>query len=150
MSNDMAMVKVVFRIPLDGDEVIVKSLWATPLGDERFRLENSPFFAYGVSWLDVVLAAHDEGRLHDFVSVAEKSGHRTVRVIVDREEPQRDALLALAKALGCKYEGFQPRLYAIDVPPAADLATVAARLTEAGYEWEHADPTYEELYGPDA
>lgn len=31
-------------------------MWATQVGPDRYRLENSPFYAYGVSWLDIVEA----------------------------------------------------------------------------------------------
>ncbi len=42
----------------DGD---VETLWASPLGNDLYRLENSPWYAYGVSWQDVVEAHSPEG-----------------------------------------------------------------------------------------
>ncbi len=48
--------KVLFRIDNEDGSSDVETLWATSLGPDRFRIENSPFYAYSVSWLDVVLA----------------------------------------------------------------------------------------------
>jgi hypothetical protein len=79
MTADAPMVKVKLESP-DGD---VETLWATPVGEHLYRLENSPFFAYGVSWLDVVEARPDPAGQLAMARVVEKSGHRTVRVILD-------------------------------------------------------------------
>jgi Domain of unknown function (DUF4265) len=79
MAKRVGMVKVEFRDRHNNSE----TLWATPLGRHRYRLENCPFFAYGVSWRDVVEARPPAKReLPLFVRVTKKSGHRTVRVIL--------------------------------------------------------------------
>ena len=54
------MTKVAFRITDEEGETDVETLWATPLGNHLYRLENSPWFAYGVSFLDVVRARPDD------------------------------------------------------------------------------------------
>jgi hypothetical protein len=37
----------------------------------------------------------------------------------------------------------------IDIPPGVALETVRAYLIERGADWEHADPTFDELFpGP--
>ena len=48
------MVKVLLQ---DGKDV--ETLWAVPVGENLYRLDNSPFFAYRVSWEDVVHAEPD-------------------------------------------------------------------------------------------
>ena len=49
MGHDTSgMVKVLLQAP--GGEV--ETLWATPVGEGEYRLENSPFYAYRLSWLD--------------------------------------------------------------------------------------------------
>ena len=80
---------------------------------------------------------------------ARKSGHRTVRAIVARAADAERLVARPMKALGCSVEGATSTLLAIDVPPEADLGAVARTLTDAGLTWEHADPTYEDLYGDD-
>lgn len=139
------------KIRLQEDEN-VETVWATPLGDGRYRLDNSPFWAYGVSWKDVVEAAPDAGGQLAITRVVAKSGHRTVRVIFP--EPavpgsHNREILDGAVALGCSYEGMHPGYLALDLPPGVDLMRVASYLTEHRVQWEHADPRYSELY-PDA
>lgn len=139
------------KVLLQEDENI-ETMWADPVGPDLYRLDNSPFWAYGVSWLDVVEARPDEGGQLAFVRVVEKSGHRTVRVIFEPgvdEDPAGQAALDGLTALGCTYEGMNPRYLAIDLPPGVDLMAVAGYLTERGVQWEHADPRYSDLY-PDA
>ncbi len=50
--EDVKSVKVQFYDPVVGYE----NIWATPLGDGTYRLENPPFFVYDVSFDDVVSA----------------------------------------------------------------------------------------------
>ena len=127
-----------------------ETLWATPLGSNLYRLENSPFFAYGVSWLDIVEALKsDISNTLEFVQCLRKSGNRTMRVIFEAsrltEAPAQEILRNL-EAMGCSYEGMQPRLVSLNVPREVDLDVVAEFLTsQSGIEWEYADPTYDEV-----
>lgn len=127
----------------DGAEI----LWATALGADRFRIENSPSLAYGLSWLDVVQAAPgSRGRLH-FQRVVHKSGHRTLRARLGMLEGlDRERLLASLNDIGCSYEGEAGRLLAIDVPPGIALERVTGLLLDAQVEWEYADPPLETLF----
>jgi hypothetical protein len=137
------MAKVAL-IDEDGD---IETLWAMPLGGELYRLDNSPFFAYGVSWLDVVEAPPESDGLPTVRRVAEKSGHRTVRVrLEDARAPEAKPFLEGLNKLGCTYEGCGKTLLSVNVPPRVSLDDVASYLVEAGVEWEYADPTYEELF----
>ena len=138
------MVKVLFQ---DGKDV--ETLWAVPIGENLYRLDNSPFFTYQVSWEDIVHAEPDHDGVLCFVSVAKKSGNRTVRVITqgykttsEEAKPFLDGIIKL----GCSYEGFQPRLISITVPASVDLKMVADYLIESGHNWEYADPTYDDLF----
>ncbi len=141
--SEPQLVKVEFRTDDD-----VETLWAEPLGDDRYRIDNTPFYAYGVSWRDVVLAEPQAGAFPIFASVVEKSGHRTVRVIVT-DAGALERLQSGILALGCTFEGAWQELICIDVPPEVDLESVRQFLIASPFEWEHADPTYEQLYGDD-
>ena len=122
-------------------------LWAEPLGSARYRIESSPFFAYGLSHGDVVHAT-DSDDMPQLAGVERKSGHRTLRVALDGEwdldriEIQKflDELLAL----GCIYEAMPPKIVALDVPPEVEVAAVVARLQAQVHDgvlaWEWADP----------
>ena len=130
----------------------VETLWADRVGPHRYRLDNSPFWAYGVSWRDVVEAHPDPDGILRMSRVVEKSGHRTVGVIFDSgadESPEAQAILDGVTALGASYEGMNPRYLAIDIPPGVELMTVARYLTDRNVQWEHADPRYSDVYPGD-
>jgi hypothetical protein len=153
MSNDPTA-KVLFRIPDDAGGTAVETLWAIPLGNDRYVLDNSPFYAYGVSWQDTVLAPIDvqEG-LPTFRSVVTKSGNRTVRVIFDPPvSPDNDSGLVLQGlvAFGCSYEGANPGYISVNIPPGIELQQVRSYLVQHNAQWEHADPTYESLFPDEA
>ncbi len=122
-------------------------VWAEPLGSSRFRIESTPFFAYGLSHGDVVRAS-ERGEKAVLSEVERKSGHRTLRLALDgalevqREEVQ--AFLEELLVLGCTYEAMPPKLVALDVPPELDVALVVERLQERSRAgelvWEWADP----------
>lgn len=144
MSETSNMVKVLMQ---DGSDV--ETLWAVPVGEGLYRLDNTPFFTYRVSWKDVVRAEPDADGVLSFINVAEKSGNRTVRVITngcDTTSKEAKPFLDGIIELGCSYEGFRPRLISINVPPEVDLQTVADYLVASGHNWEYADPTYDDLF----
>lgn len=149
MSSD-EMTKVVFRVDAEDGSVNVETPWATRVGDDEYRLENSLFFAYGVSWQDVVLAPFSlEEERPTFVSVVKKSGHRTIRAIFDPPVAAgnaSDIVLSDIVGMGCSYEGANFAYICIDIPPDADFAAVREFLIEKSIDFEHADPTYDELF----
>ena len=136
------------KVLLQEDENI-ETLWADPVGPHLYRLDNCPFWAYGVSWRDIVEARPDPDGMLRMVRVVEKAGHRTVRVIFDPgvdEDPPAQSVLDGVVTLGCTYEGMNPKYIVIDLPPEVDLMVIAEYLTGAGVTWEHADPRYSDLY----
>ena len=134
-------VKVALRGP-DGD---VETLWADDLGGRRYRLDNTPWYAYGISWRDIVEAKPDADGQLQFQRIVEKSGHRTIRITA--EQPFSDEWLQQIVALGCTYEGATRKYVGIDLPPGIDLEVVGKFLTQQNVRWEHADPTYEQYHG---
>lgn len=120
--------KVKIKIMLPGSDWYkfkAETLWATPLGENLYRIENPPFFADNISYHDVVFAIEFEGKLL-FKSVRQRSSHSTYRIM-----PARDVSLEAItgyveplKQLGCSYAIFQNHQLALDVPNAE--ATVQA------------------------
>lgn len=146
--------KVLFRVPDDEGGATVETLWAVPLGGDRYKLDNSPFYAYGVSWQDTVFAPIDpqEG-LPTFHSVISKSGNRTVRIIMDPPVApgnHSDHVLQGLVALGCSYEGANPKYLSVNIPPDVELHDVRSYLIQHGIQWEHADPTHASLFPDEA
>ena len=149
MSNSPTA-KVLFRVPDDDGGATVETLWATPVGGDQYKLDKSPFYAYGVSWEDVVLAPFDtqEG-MPTFQSVISKSGNRTVRVIFDPPVSagnSSDQVLQGLVVLGCSYEGANSKCISVNIPSEVALQAIRSYLVEHQTQWEHADPTYESLF----
>src|SRR5688500_19721001 len=89
------------KVHLEGPDGEMETLWAWPLGEHLFELHNTPIYAYGVAWHDVIAArAHTPDGFPVFVRVAKKSGFRTGRAI--RAEAAKDsaALQAILDGLG--------------------------------------------------
>ena len=144
--------KVLFRVPAsdEDDHADVETLWAFSLGEDLYKIDNLPFFAYGVSWNDTVYAPydHEEGRA-TFQRAVSKSGNRTVRIIFETPVgPENDSQKVLDElvALGCTYEGANKLLIAVNVPRGIELSDVAEILIGSDVDWEYADPAYEELF----
>ncbi len=113
-------------------------LWARPIGDSLFEIDNTPFFARGVSFRDVVFAER-QGRLNVFREVVRRSGHRTLRAILF-DQTLTSELREQLRMVGCETElSHIPGLIAIDVPPSVELSCVRELLDDgenAGH-WEY-------------
>jgi hypothetical protein len=145
--------KVLFRVTDEEGGTDVETLWATHLGADDYKLDNSPFYAFGVSWEDVVSAPFnpDEG-FPTFDRVVSKSGNRTVRVMFETPvQPgnESERVLQGLVALGCSYEGARRTFFSVNVPPHVQLNVVRAYLIEQRVTWEHADPSYAALFPGD-
>lgn len=144
-SKEQRNAKVLFRVPNEDGSAEVETLWATSVGGDNYRLENSPFWAYGVSWEDVVFApfSKEEG-LPTFQSVVTKAGNRTVRVIFDppiSDGNESDKVLQGLVSLGCSYEGMNPKYVSVNIPSSVALDMVRSYLVAKDARWEYGDPT---------
>jgi len=146
--------KVLFRVPEDDGSAQAETLWATSLGGDQYKLDNSPFYAYSVSWEDIVYAPYDPSEERPrFQRVVKKSGNRTVRVMFDppvESGNPSDQMLQGLVALGCSYEGANRGYMSINIPPEVELQHVREYLIAKEAKWEHADPSYSELFPNDA
>jgi hypothetical protein len=153
MSEHEPSAKVLFRVPDGEGGADVETVWAYDLGNDHYLLDNSPFYAYSVSWEDIVLAPPDDDEGHaTFQRVVTKSGNRTVRIIFDppvEQGNESDRVLQGLVDLGCSYEGLSPSYVAMNIPPQVSLKAVREYLIAARAKWEHADPTYDELFAVD-
>lgn len=110
-----------------------ETVWVEGLPDRTLRLQNTPFFAKGLGYLDIVEVKIEDDELL-FSSVRQHGGHSTYRLILegsttDKQFSERWKFLA---ALGCTYESFGDlRLYAVDVP-TIEAVKAAYPLLQAG------------------
>ncbi len=120
-----------------------ETLWAEPIektaSSAIFRLRNSPFFAEGVSFLDMVSTNPDRdgnGGL-EFSGVIERSGHSTYLILIPADSTDFAENWKVLEDLGCRYESKtlarkdgKKILYAVDVPPEADIDAVYENLSD--------------------
>src|SRR5262245_35582355 len=144
------MPKVLFRVQEPDGSANVETLWATPLRGDRYQLDNSPFYAYSVSWKDIVYAPYDPNeQFPTFERVLSKSGHKTIRFIFEEAVEDGSAskrILQELVLLGCSYEGATKTYICVDIPPDVALQKVRQFLIQNSLRFEHADPSYEELF----
>ena len=147
------MCKIVVRVTAEDGSVNVETPWATNVGADLYRIENPPFYAYSLSWLDIVYAPYsDDEQRPTYQKTIEKSGHRTIRIKF--ESPVSDGNESKHKLedlvqLGCSYEGANPSYICVDIPPEVDFDTVSSYLEKENLNFEYADPAYEELFPDD-
>ena len=115
------------RAPVEGwpPPVDSEGLWASPMGEGRYRIENTPWFAQTLGTYDVVEAVEYEGNRW-VMRKARWSGHLTVRVA--HSDPA--AVLDAFADLGVRGESAAPayQIVALDIPPDADLRAIVGRL----------------------
>ncbi|MFK8052804.1 MAG: DUF4265 domain-containing protein [Woeseiaceae bacterium] len=139
----------------DSDEVDVEFMWADAVGDNHYQLKNFPFYAYGISFDDVVEAhpKDDEDPYPYLTKVIKKSGHRTLRIILDesaKESERSQQLLQAIASMGCGYEGMNGKTYfVVNVQPHCDFDAVRDFLNDEDIRWEYADPTFDEMQAVD-
>jgi hypothetical protein len=142
--------KVLFRVPNEDGSAEVETLWAFDLGNDQYKLDNSPFYAYSVSWQDIVYAPFDKDEERaTFQRVVSKSGNRTIRIVFDspvEKGNESDRVLQGLVSLGCSYEGASKKYISLNIPPEVELEAVRKYLIERDATWEHGDPTYTELF----
>ena len=129
--------KVLFRLNVvDGwPPVAVEGMWTTPVGEHRYKIDNIPFHARGVSDQDVVVAGPGDEPGLWFREIVGPSEFSTIRIAVtnkDDKEPAR----ALFKSMGCDSEGLQTSMFALSIPRASlDEAMIAIKDGEATGRW---------------
>lgn len=136
------------RISLAGRDGSVERLWAERVGPDRYRLENSPAFAFGLSLHDVVEAHEDDQGNRWAVRVVVRGPFSTVRVSLDPVRPRSVRLLNMLARLGCPAEGMCAQWFSVSVPDAVTLARLVEELASGGYQWEYANPKRADVTSP--
>jgi hypothetical protein len=126
--------KVRFELdPSDWHGTGSELLWVAPAVDPgTFELQNSPFHATGVSYLDIVAALPaEDSSTFNFERVVRHSGHSTYMILLEPDDPAAQAGWQQLKEMGCTHESASMGLrngmrllYSVDVPPTADHTRV--------------------------
>ena len=121
-----------------------------------YVLDNVPWFALRVSEGDAVEAAPDGTGYLAMTRVVRKSGNRTIRVILELSDPTRawsyesTVLVSGIQRRGGEIENMNNKLIGVTVPPTTDLLALGNFIDHSGFQFEYADPTYEDLFPDDA
>jgi hypothetical protein len=119
------MVKVTFPLCPGWHHSQTETLWAKKTGTNQFQLMNSPFLAFGVSYLDEVIAKKSKEGALLYERVFKKSGHSTYRLMPFREVSSlTDSPLSSLEKLGCSYEEGRIGsnvLLAVDIPAKVNI-----------------------------
>ena len=121
--------KVAFDLPVETAHwanVPTERLWTEKTSVKmEVRVRNVPFYVKGVAFGDIVRVRADHKRrelvFEDFVS---ESGHSAVRIIIKGSGVRAEAD-AMLRAFDCSWEiDITGSLWAIDVPPHVDYASM--------------------------
>lgn len=136
------LVKVVVKLEKDEDDyppADYEGLWALPVGEGLFQIDNVPFLARGIALGDIVSATVEQQELR-FREVVRPSGHSTLRLII-YDEKDLPSVRAQLEEMGCSIERSHiPGLISVDVPPTVSLPVLRKTLDEGeaqerwGYE----------------
>ena len=130
LSSVEKLSKVTFELEKsDWHEHATETMWAVLLTDNAYSLRNVPFYAYGVSYGDVVVAEAVYGE-NLFRRVFERGGHSTYRIFLigEKSEKQFEQAWEPLRKIGCLYERATDYLVAADVPPETDIYEAYAAL----------------------
>ncbi|SEN17360.1 DUF4265 domain-containing protein [Actinacidiphila rubida] len=108
-----------------------EQLWTRQLASDQFEVVCLPFFTYGICYRDVVTIDSN----HLVSRVLEKSGHRTLRVALVIDHPDREQLHELLHGstveAGLPHEWLQGTYLAVDLPPGTDPTAALVKILEA-------------------
>jgi hypothetical protein len=133
--------KVHFKLVQDEDgypPFTSEAMWCVRIDNDRFRLDNIPYFVTGISYDDVISVLTDEeGRLN-FHQVLEENGHSTLRVMFLGTPADPRPVAVRAKELqgrlttrGCLTRiSPSPEILAVDVPPSIPIGEITDLLSE--------------------
>ncbi|UXZ45556.1 DUF4265 domain-containing protein [Pseudomonas soli] len=133
------MQKIHFPLVIVDDYPPVSSegVWAEPLDDGTFRVDNIPFYSRDACLDDRVSAARGTDGEWLFQRVELDSGNSTLRIVFfDQGVPAIETVLEGLQNLGCGWEGMNRRFFSINVPATVSFDAVLERLDPlAEREW---------------
>ncbi|HEY9747499.1 MAG TPA: DUF4265 domain-containing protein [Allocoleopsis sp.] len=144
MNNNQSVQLVKIRIETPDQEDIntlnKEVLWAEPLGEQLYRLDNVPFYAFSLNVHDVVRCEQLEGDIPVFAELIKPSGYGTLRVIFCDETSEEDCIdiIHALHQQGIYDEKFYFKCYGFVVEPNQDYEAVCKYLRvkeDEGYLW---------------
>ncbi|MET9535821.1 DUF4265 domain-containing protein [Streptomyces sp. NPDC006649] len=140
-SRPERLYKVAFDLPdetADWAHASTERLWTAKTSVRmEVQVRNTPFYVKGIALGDIVrVGADHERREFVFEEFVSESGHSTVRIIIKHDDAggRVDTML---RSFDCSWE-IDPTgcLWAIDVPPHVDYASMRTDLLHVANEGE--------------
>jgi hypothetical protein len=125
--------KVYIDLPNHWMGPTVEPLWAKPLGNDLYEIRGVPFFAYGINFLDVVLATVNAPSENLTVQkIVTASGHRTIRLIffVTVNQTRQDEIVQSLEIFGASGERLNEKFVTLDIAPEGKFDLLLKRLKE--------------------
>jgi hypothetical protein len=133
--SEQNVVRVMFKLePSEVHDWEVETLNAVSVGPDRYRLLQTPSYAYGYSHHDIVAARLDKSGMPWVRRLIKASGHSTYRIIIAEQRTSKatfDQYWEELGKVGCVYEMVGDRYVKVDVPPGVDI-DFTWELLEAG------------------
>jgi|SRR5579884_3026055 len=140
--KNSAKTKVVFPL----DEGPAETMWADQVGDALYKIDNIPWFAYGVSLDDVISVRYVDGDPRPYFDrVVVSSGKVTYRVTFTEHLPhgtriEADALLEKIKSLAEASSRYSVDYVALVASAAASRSDIESLLDNGEclgfWDWE--------------
>lgn len=124
--------KIVFELTPDEDDyppVSAESLWGVFASDGAYKLDNTPYYVYGVSKGDFV-EVKTVGNEMFAVRIAKQGGHSTIRVFASDAGAKSEIIERLHQLGAACAVSQELSLFAVDIPPDCDFSAVDAYLSE--------------------
>lgn len=149
-------VKVLFNLELKDEDgwppVASEGLWAEPLGQDSYRVDNVPWFVRSLAADDIVEARAGSDGVLWATGRRSLSGRLTIRVIPQRYGPLSGNWQAVVDAFApfniYVEAAAEYNLVALDIPPDADLAAIKTILTagEGDGRWDFEEGSVNETW----
>jgi len=108
-------------------EIGEETIWAEPVDEGYYKVDNIPFFATNLAYNDIISVEDENGVLY-FNNLIKASGHSTLQIVFFEKSKENDVLKRLEE-MGCEWEGMQGGgYYAVDVPPDKDYNAIIKML----------------------
>ena len=110
-----------------------ESLWAKPVGENLYQIKNIPFFAYGLSYDDIVVDSSEaEDEYPEIKDVHKYNGHQTIRVIFTDKKTKAEHISVIEgiRTDHIGYEGWDDDQFTFNITPLADFDEFYDKLEE--------------------
>jgi hypothetical protein len=131
VDDEPELQKIVIELEYHWAGIGGEGVWARPLGNDLYELDNVPLYAYGLNIGDVVCAIAPGPERKPVVQRLERSGgHHTLRVHFTETVAACERVLMLRglERFQVSYEGQDTKFFALDVAPRGDYEGVIDQL----------------------